>query len=47
MPADQAPPIAAIALAAMEGALVMCRAERGSEPLETVARELIRLLPQA
>jgi TetR/AcrR family transcriptional regulator, lmrAB and yxaGH operons repressor len=38
-------PIATTALAAMEGALVMCRAERGSEPLETITRELIRLLP--
>ena len=45
VPPDQAAPIAAIALAAMEGALVMCRAERGSQPLETVARELMRLLP--
>jgi len=45
VPAGQAAPIAAIALAAMEGALVMCRAERGSQPLETVAGELLRLLP--
>jgi hypothetical protein len=29
----------------MEGALVMCRVERSSEPLETVAAELARLLP--
>jgi hypothetical protein len=46
VPADQAPPLAATALAAMEGALVMCRAERGSQPLETIARELVRLLPR-
>jgi TetR/AcrR family transcriptional repressor of lmrAB and yxaGH operons len=45
VPARRAVPIATIALASMEGALVMCRAERGSEPLETVARELLRLLP--
>jgi AcrR family transcriptional regulator len=45
LPARQAAPIAIIALASMEGALVTCRAERGSEPLETVARELLRLLP--
>ena len=29
----------------MEGALILCRAEGMSEPLETVAAELVRLLP--
>jgi TetR/AcrR family transcriptional repressor of lmrAB and yxaGH operons len=47
VPVPQAGPIATVALAAMEGALVMCRAARGVEPLETVASELLRLLPQA
>ena len=45
VPADRAGPIAAVALTAMEGALVMCRVERSVEPLETVAVELARLLP--
>ena len=45
VPADRADSIAAVALTAMEGALVMCRVERSSEPLETVAAELARLLP--
>jgi len=29
----------------MEGALILCRAEDGSGPLEAVAQELMRLLP--
>ncbi len=29
----------------MEGALILCRAEGSSAPLETVATELKRLLP--
>ena len=45
VPARRAGPIATTALAAMEGALILCRAERGSEPLETTAQELMRLLP--
>jgi TetR/AcrR family transcriptional repressor of lmrAB and yxaGH operons len=45
VPADRARPIASIALTAMEGALVMCRVERSSAPLETAAGELMRLLP--
>src|ERR1700728_3918187 len=43
--ADRAGPIASIALTAMEGALVMCRVERSSAPLEITAGELMRLLP--
>src|ERR1700685_4649885 len=42
--ADRAGPIASIALTTMEGALVMCRVERSSAPLETAAGELMRLL---
>jgi enoyl-[acyl-carrier-protein] reductase (NADH) len=45
VPAERAGPIASIALTAMEGALVMCRVERSSAPLETAAGELMRLLP--
>jgi TetR/AcrR family transcriptional regulator, lmrAB and yxaGH operons repressor len=42
---DQAAPIAVATLAGMEGALVLCRATGDSAPLETVARQLLRLLP--
>jgi AcrR family transcriptional regulator len=42
--ADRAGPLASIALTTMEGALVMCRVDRGSGPLETAAGELMRLL---
>ena len=45
VPVDRAGPIASLALTAMEGALVMCRVEGGSAPLETAAGELMRLLP--
>jgi TetR/AcrR family transcriptional repressor of lmrAB and yxaGH operons len=45
VPADRARPLASLALTVMEGALVMCRVERSSEPLETAAAELMRLLP--
>jgi len=45
LPADRAAPIAHITLAAMEGALILCRAEGGSAPLEVVADELMRLVP--
>src|ERR1700722_522613 len=45
VPAHRAGPLATTALAAMEGALILCRAERGVEPLETTARELMNLLP--
>jgi TetR/AcrR family transcriptional regulator, lmrAB and yxaGH operons repressor len=46
VPAHRATPIAATALAGMEGALILCRAEGGVAPLDAVARELMRLLPQ-
>jgi TetR/AcrR family transcriptional regulator, lmrAB and yxaGH operons repressor len=45
VPAERATPIALATLAGMEGALILCRAEGGSDPLETVAGELMRLLP--
>jgi hypothetical protein len=45
VPAHRCRPIATTALAAMEGALILCRAERGSAPLEATARELLNLLP--
>jgi hypothetical protein len=43
--ADQASAIAQTTLAGMEGALILCRAEGDVEPLETVAAQLMRLLP--
>jgi hypothetical protein len=43
--AGRAASIATAALASMEGALILCRAEGGSGPLEDVASELLRLLP--
>jgi hypothetical protein len=45
VPAHRAGPIATTSLAAMEGALILCRAERSSQPLETTAQELMKLLP--
>jgi TetR/AcrR family transcriptional regulator, lmrAB and yxaGH operons repressor len=45
MPADRARPIALAVLAGMEGALILCRAEGSSAPLDEVAGQLLRLLP--
>jgi len=45
LPVDRAMPIAVATLAGMEGALILCRAERSVRPLEVVAEELMRLLP--
>jgi TetR/AcrR family transcriptional repressor of lmrAB and yxaGH operons len=45
VPAERASPIAMATLAGMEGALILCRAEGNKAPLETVAAELMRLLP--
>jgi len=45
VPAHRAGPIATVTLAAMEGALILCRAERSIQPLETTAQELMNLLP--
>jgi len=45
VPSHRAKSIAIAALAAMEGALILCRAEGNSKPLDAVAEELMRLLP--
>ena len=45
VPGHRAGSIATTTLAAMEGALILCRAERSSQPLETTAQELMKLLP--
>ena len=44
VPAPRASTIALATLAGMEGALILCRAEGGVGPLETVAAELKRLV---
>jgi AcrR family transcriptional regulator len=46
VPARRASRIAVATVAGMEGALILCRAEGGSGPLETVAAELKRVLPK-
>lgn len=45
VPSDRAARIAIATVAGMEGALILCRAEGDVKPLETVAEELMRLLP--
>jgi TetR/AcrR family transcriptional regulator, lmrAB and yxaGH operons repressor len=45
VPSQRAKPIAVATLAAMEGALILCRAEGNVKPLDAVAEELMRLLP--
>jgi len=45
VPAGRAASIAVATLAGMEGALILCRAEGNAKPLDTVAEELMRLLP--
>jgi TetR/AcrR family transcriptional repressor of lmrAB and yxaGH operons len=47
VPARRASRIALATVAGMEGALILCRAEGNSGPLETVAAELRRLLSPA
>lgn len=44
VPADRAEPLAVATLAGMEGALILCRAERDVAPLDAVAEQLARLL---
>jgi AcrR family transcriptional regulator len=44
LPAARSRSVATAALAAMEGALILCRAERSVEPLEVVAGQLRRLV---
>jgi AcrR family transcriptional regulator len=45
VPSARALRIAMATVAGMEGALILCRAEGNSGPLEIVALELVRLLP--
>jgi AcrR family transcriptional regulator len=45
VPSDRAASIALATLAGMEGALILSRAEGNAKPLDTVAEELMRLLP--
>jgi AcrR family transcriptional regulator len=45
LPAARARSVALATLAGMEGALILCRAERSVRPLDGVAAELKRLLP--
>ena len=45
IPGRRASRVAVAVVAGMEGALILCRAEGNSRPLETVAAELKRLLP--
>jgi AcrR family transcriptional regulator len=45
VPPARATAVAIATVAGMEGALILCRAEGGVGPLETVAAELMRLLP--
>jgi TetR/AcrR family transcriptional regulator, lmrAB and yxaGH operons repressor len=45
VPPQRAESIAVATVAGMEGALILCRAEGNSKPLDTVAEELLRLLP--
>ena len=47
VPGRRASRVAVSVVAGMEGALILCRAEGNSGPLETVAAELKRLLPEA
>jgi len=46
VPSRRASRVAVAVVAGMEGALILCRAEGNSGPLETVAAELKRLLPR-
>jgi TetR/AcrR family transcriptional repressor of lmrAB and yxaGH operons len=41
---ERATGIAVIAVAGVEGALILCRAERGGAPLDAVAEQLLRLV---
>jgi AcrR family transcriptional regulator len=41
---DRSSSVAVLTIAAMEGALILCRTERAVAPLEAVAEELVRLV---
>jgi TetR/AcrR family transcriptional regulator, lmrAB and yxaGH operons repressor len=45
VPGDRAAPIALATVAGMEGALILCRAEGNTKPMDIVAEQLLRLLP--
>ncbi|UVK52105.1 TetR/AcrR family transcriptional regulator [Mesorhizobium sp. AR02] len=47
VPSARAASISVATVAGMEGALILCRAEGNSAPLDTVADELMRLLSQS
>ncbi|GAA1084818.1 hypothetical protein GCM10009577_01590 [Streptomyces javensis] len=44
---DRAPGLAALIVASVEGAIAMCRAKGGMEPLDQVARQLETLIADA
>ncbi len=44
---DRAPALAALIVASVEGAIAMCRAKRGMEPLDQIARQLETLIAGA
>ncbi|MCQ8187561.1 TetR/AcrR family transcriptional regulator [Streptomyces rugosispiralis] len=44
---DRAPGLAALIVASVEGAIAMCRAKRGVQPLDQVARQLETLIADA
>jgi TetR/AcrR family transcriptional repressor of lmrAB and yxaGH operons len=46
LPDERTTAIATATLAGLEGALILCRAEGNSGPLELVTGELLRLLPE-
>ncbi len=45
-PADRTPGLANLILSTIEGALLVSRAHRSTEPLESAGRELVRILEQ-
>ena len=47
LPADRSSRLAALVVAAEEGAVVMCRAQQSTEPIEAVAAEIQELLRYA
>lgn len=45
--AEQAPGLAALIVASVEGAIAMCRAKRSMQPLDRVAQQLETLIADA